>query len=74
MRNVLSGRAYLTCERQVGAQRHVMCGNTSRDRLEILEPVVEDWHCLVCLIGVSNIQNTHAAGINITHDAHAYHY
>ena len=38
--HVLSGGDHLTCERQVGAQRHVMCGNTSRDRLEILEPVV----------------------------------
>ena len=52
-RRVLSGRDHLTCEQQVGVQRHIMCGNTSRDWLEILEPVVEDWHCLVCLISVS---------------------
>lgn len=30
-----------------------MCGNTPRERLEILEPVSEDWHCLVTLLEVS---------------------
>ena len=52
-RPVLSGGDQLTCERQVGAQRHMMCGNTARERLELLKPVVEDWHCLVAFIGVS---------------------
>ena len=51
-RPVLSGGDQLTCERQVGAQRHMMCGNTVRERLEHLRPVVEDWHCLVAFIGV----------------------
>lgn len=52
---VLSGGDQLTCERQVGAQRHVMDGDTIRDRLGLLEPVTEDWHCLVCLLSVSSI-------------------
>ena len=50
---VVSGGDQVTCERQVGAQQHVLCGNTRRERLEILEPVVEDWHALVSLVGVS---------------------
>ena len=50
---VVSGGDHLTCERQIGSQRHLMCGNTRRDRLELLEPVVEDWHALVCLLNVS---------------------
>ena len=54
-RPVLSGGDQLTCERQVGAQRHMMCGNTVRDRLR---PVVEDWHCLVVFISVSLILDT----------------
>ena len=52
-RPVLSGGDQLTCERQVAAQRHRMCGNTAKERLELLKPVVEDWHCLVAFIGVS---------------------
>lgn len=47
---VVSGGDHLTCERQIGSQRHLMYGNTRRDRLELLEPVVEDWHALVCLM------------------------
>ena len=49
-RPVLSGGDQLTCERQVG---HMMCGNTVKERLELLRPVTEDWHCLVAFIGVS---------------------
>ena len=52
-RRVPSGGDQLTCERQVGAQRHTMCGNTAQERLGILEPVTEDWHCLVCFLSVS---------------------
>ncbi len=52
-RLVLSGGDQMTCERQVGAHRHMMCGNTVKERLEHLKPVVEDWHCLVAFIGVS---------------------
>ena len=52
-RRLLSGGDQLTCERQFGAQRHVMDGNTVRERLGILQPVTEDWHCMVCLLSVS---------------------
>ena len=51
-RRVPSGGDQLTCERQVGAQRHTMDGDTVEDRLGLLEPVTEDWHCLVCLLSV----------------------
>ena len=51
-RVILSGGDHVTCERQVGAQRHLMCGNTKRERLELLEPVAEDWHFRLCLLGV----------------------
>ena len=53
-RRVLSGGDQVTCERQIGSQKHMMCGNTPKERLQVLEPVVEDWHCLVSLLGVSN--------------------
>ena len=33
-RTVLSGEGQLTCEQQVGAQRHMMCGNTVKERQE----------------------------------------
>ena len=52
-RCVLSGGDLMTCERELGAQKHVMCGNTRKERLGLLEPVVEDWHCLVTFITVS---------------------
>lgn len=52
-RRVLSGGDQVTCERQIGSQKHMMCGNTPRERLQVLEPVTEDWHCLVSLLGVS---------------------
>lgn len=29
------------------SERHVMDGHTPKDRLELLEPVCEDWHALV---------------------------
>ena len=47
---VASGGDHQTCERQLGAQRHMM---DPVERLELLEPQVEDWHCLVCMLGVS---------------------
>lgn len=52
-RKVLSGGELLTCERQQGSQKHIMCGNTPRECLQILEPVTEDWHCLVTFLEVS---------------------
>ena len=51
-RRVLSGGDLLTYERQVGSQKNMMCGDTPRERLALLEPVVEDWHCLVSLLEV----------------------
>ena len=58
---VLSGGDLMTCERELGAQNHVMCENTRKERLGLLEPVVEDWHCLVTFITVSVL-----AVINLT--------
>ena len=52
-RRVASGGDQLTCERQVGAQQHMMDGDTTEDRLQLLEPQTEDWHCLVCVLRVS---------------------
>ena len=51
---VLSGGDQLTCERETGAQRHVMDGDTPHDRLQLLEPQCEDWHTLMCFLGVSD--------------------
>ena len=45
---VLSGGDQLTCERQVCAMRHVICGNTKEEYLQLLEPSIEDWHTLMC--------------------------
>lgn len=47
---VISGGDQLTSERQVGAQCHMMDGNTLRDCLALLERVYEDWHCLMCFL------------------------
>lgn len=52
-RKVACGGDQLTCERQVGAQRLTSCADCSADRLELLEPVSEDWHCLVILLKVA---------------------
>jgi len=50
---VLSGGDQLTCKRQVGSKRHVMDGNTPKEHLQVLEPVCEDWHALMCFLTVS---------------------
>ena len=39
---LFSGDAY---ERQVGTKKHKMDKNTKEERLDILDTVVEDWHC-----------------------------
>ena len=44
---VPSGGDLLTVERQQGARRHMADGDTPRERLELLEPVAEDWHALM---------------------------
>ena len=49
---VPSGGDLLTCERQRCAQQHVMDSDTPQERLELLEPVIEDWHTLMCLLEV----------------------
>lgn len=54
---VASGGDQLTCERQTGSQRHLMDGDTPRDRLQLLEPQCEDWHCLVIMLSVSYFTN-----------------
>ena len=50
---VASGGDQLTCERQAAAMRHMMDGDTAKDRLQLLEPQSEDWHCMVCMLKVS---------------------
>ena len=49
---VLSGGDQLTCERQRCSKFHVMDGNTPEDRLDKIEPVIEDWHTLMCFLKV----------------------
>ena len=36
----------LTCERQRCVKRHIMDGDTAKERLDYLEPKIEDWHAL----------------------------
>ena len=52
---VLSGGNHVTCERQQGSKRHLMDSDTRTGRLELLEPCVEDWHCLMSILGVCTI-------------------
>ena len=47
-----AGGDHVTCERLIGAQRHLMDGNTQSERLGILEPMAEDFHFLMCIIVV----------------------
>ncbi len=56
-RRVASGGDHLTCERQIGAQKHMMDGDTPEERLYVFEPVAEDWHCQLCIIIISIIVN-----------------
>ena len=60
---VISGRDQLTCERQHCAQLHVMDSDTRADRLELLEPVVEDWQAFMNFLEViiSPYAYTHTA-------------
>ncbi len=50
----LSSGDLLTKERQDGAKRHVICGNTPARRLDMLVPCVADWHCLLNFLLVSS--------------------
>ena len=36
----------LTCERQRCVKHHIMDGDTAKERLDYLEPKIEDWHAL----------------------------
>ena len=56
---VLTGGDHVTCERERGAKRHVMCSNTREGRLEQFEPCVEDWHCVMNFMMVSNTFSKH---------------
>ncbi len=49
---VPSGGDLLTCERQRCAQQHMMDSDTAEEQLKLLEPVIEDWHTLMCLLQV----------------------
>ena len=51
-RRVLSGGDHVTCERQINTKRHLMDGNTQKDRLDEFEPQPEDWHALRSFLGV----------------------
>ena len=51
-KNIASGGDQLTCERQAASQRHMVDGDTPEERLQLLEPQTEDWHCLVCMLKV----------------------
>ena len=48
----------MTTARARGSQRIRSNSERGKDQLEGLQPVVEDWHAKVCLLGVSN--TTHA--------------
>ena len=49
---VASGGDQLTCECRAGSQCHMICGNTPEERLKLLEPQYDDWHCMVCVLMV----------------------
>jgi len=51
---IISGGDQLTSERQCCAQRHLMDCDVPKDRLQLLEPVCEDWHTLMCFLRVRN--------------------
>jgi hypothetical protein len=52
----ISGGDQLTCERQCCAQRHMMDSDTEKDQLQLLEPVCEDWHVLMCFLKVCSCE------------------
>lgn len=53
--NVASGSDQLTCGCQIGSQHHKMDGDTPEECLQLLEPQTGDWHCLVCILMVSQL-------------------
>ena len=52
-KRVLSGGDQVTCERQIGAKRHMMDSNAPNDHLDVFEVQTEDWHALMSFLGVS---------------------
>ena len=51
---ILSGGDQLTCERQRCSKFHVMDGNNPDDRFDHTEPIIEDWHTLMCYLKVKH--------------------
>ena len=49
---VHTGGDQMTAARARGSQRVRSNSERGKDRLEGLQPVVEDWHAKVCLLGV----------------------
>ena len=47
---VLSGGEQVTCERQRCCKQHMMDADNTYDRLDLLEPQVEDWHALQSIL------------------------
>lgn len=47
------GGDQLTAARGRGSKRIRSNSTRGKDRLEGLEPIIEDWHAKVCLLGVS---------------------
>lgn len=56
---VASGGDQMTVERQRGCQREQMDGDTMLECLRLLEPVIEDWHCLASFLSVSIFMHYH---------------
>ena len=52
IQQLLIGGDQLTCERARNSQRHRRDAAFAVERLEALEPVVEDWHTKMCLFQV----------------------
>ena len=50
------GGDQMTAARARGSQRVRSNSERGKDRLEGLQPVVEDWHAKVCLLGVRNYE------------------
>lgn len=50
----LSGGDNVTCEHGQGVKRHIQCSNSSTGCLDQLQPVVEDWYCMMNFMIVSN--------------------
>ncbi len=59
----LSGGDQLTVERQRCAKRHIMDSDTPKQRLDYLEPKIEDWHALQTFLMVSEGRDSLFNGI-----------